>query len=158
MGYYSLSLPEGNHVVNYSFVGFMSQSEVFILNGNIHNSVSLNSDLTIPEIIVIDKDTAESYVGNDYLDLEGLSNYPALLGENDPINIIQKSTGIQSGNESQGGIYVRGSGNDQNLILMDGIPIFEAKHFFGIVSIFNNDVLFSSTCLFAPKAVPPPVM
>lgn len=141
MGYYSLSLPKGNHVVNFSYVGYNSISANILLNKNIQRSLKLSNELTLGEVLVVDVDTNELRQKFDYVDMDGMSAYPALMGENDPLQNIQMFTGIQSGNESQGGLYVRGSGPDQNLILMDGIPIFEPKHFFGLVSIFNSDAI-----------------
>jgi hypothetical protein len=154
MGYYSLDLPKGKHVLNYSYIGFQAESIDIDLNRSLRNDVELSYAYATEEIIVIDRDTSELYRKWNFTRIEDIENYPGLLGEDDPVQSIQMLTGIQSGNETQGGLYVRGSGYDQNLILMDGIPVFEPKHFFGIVSIFNEDAINQMDVYkggFAPK-------
>ena len=66
---------------------------------------------------------------------------PALLGERDILKVIQLLPGVQSGGEGTSGLYVRGGGPDQNLILLDGVPVYNAPHLFGFFSVFNNDAI-----------------
>ena len=66
---------------------------------------------------------------------------PALLGEVDIIKSIQLLPGVQSGSEGMSGMYVRGGGPDQNLILLDGVPVYNANHLFGFFSVFNSDAI-----------------
>lgn len=66
---------------------------------------------------------------------------PALLGEVDVIKAIQLLPGVQSGSEGSSGLYVRGGAPDQNLILLDGAPVYNASHLFGFFSVFNSDAM-----------------
>ena len=66
---------------------------------------------------------------------------PALLGEVDVLKVMQLMPGIQSGGEGTSGLYVRGGGPDQNLILLDGVPVYNASHLFGFFSVFNTDAI-----------------
>lgn len=141
MGYYSMDLPKGKHVLNYSYVGYTSASLDMHLKNSMRSDISLSYSYATEEIVVIDQDTAEFFRKWNFTRIEKIDNYPGLLGEEDPVQAIQLLTGFQSGNETQGGLYVRGSGYEQNLILMDGMPVFEPKHFFGVVSIFNEDAV-----------------
>lgn len=66
---------------------------------------------------------------------------PALLGEKDALKVIQLLPGVQKGSEGNAGVYVRGGGPDQNLILLDGATVYNASHLFGFFSVFNGDAL-----------------
>ncbi len=66
---------------------------------------------------------------------------PILLGETDVLKTIQLLPGVQSGTEGTNGINVRGGGPDQNLILIDGVPVYNANHLFGFFSVFNTDAI-----------------
>jgi hypothetical protein len=66
---------------------------------------------------------------------------PALMGEADVMKTLQLMPGIQSGGEGTTGLYVRGGGPDQNLILLDGVPLYNVSHLFGFMSIFNADAI-----------------
>ena len=74
--------------------------------------------------------------------IEQIKTIPALLGEVDIIKAIQLLPGVQS-SEGTSGFYVRGGGPDQNLILLDGVPVYNASHLGGIFSVFNADAIKS---------------
>ena len=61
------------------------------------------------------------------------------MGESDVLKTLQLLPGVQSGGEGTSGLYVRGGGPDQNLILLDGVPVYNANHLFGFFSVFNTD-------------------
>jgi len=75
------------------------------------------------------------------LSLKDVESVPTILGEKDILKAIQLLPGVKSGVEGTSGIYVRGGGPDQNLILMDGVPIYNVAHFFGFFSVFNPDAI-----------------
>ena len=66
---------------------------------------------------------------------------PRFFGETDVIKAVQLMPGIKGGSEGSSGLYVRGGGPDQNLILLDGAPVYNASHLFGFFSIFNSDAI-----------------
>ncbi len=72
---------------------------------------------------------------------EKIKKLPVFMGESDVLKSLQLLPGVQSGNEGSSGIYVRGGGQDQNLILLDGVPVYNANHLFGFFSVFNTDAI-----------------
>ncbi len=76
-----------------------------------------------------------------------IKKLPVLLGEIDVLKTVQLLPGVQSGNEGTSGLYVRGGGPDQNLILLDGVPVYNANHLFGFFSVFNADAINTVTLI-----------
>jgi hypothetical protein len=72
-----------------------------------------------------------------------IKDIPALFGEKDVLKVIQLLPGVQKGGEGQSGIYVRGGGPDQNLLILDEATVYNASHLFGFFSVFNGDALRS---------------
>ncbi|GLR18350.1 TonB-dependent receptor [Portibacter lacus] len=140
-GYYSFTMPEGKQTTNYSFVGFKPVSKTFQLNKRLRSDIFLKTNLEIEEIIVIDQDSSMIWRGREKINLDEIRNLPSVFGEVDIIKSIALLPGVQSGNEAQGGLLVRGGSPDQNLIMLDGIPLYEVNHLFGLVSIFNEDAV-----------------
>lgn len=140
-GYYSFTMPEGKQTVNYSFVGFKAVSRTYKLSKRIRSDIYLNSNIEIEEIIVIDQDSSQIWRGREKINIEEIRNLPAVFGEVDIIKSITLLPGVQSGNEAQGGLIVRGGSPDQNLIMFDGMPLYEVNHLLGLVSMFNEDVI-----------------
>ena len=72
-----------------------------------------------------------------------IKNVPSLLGEKDVLKVLQLMPGVQKGSEGSSGLYVRGGGPDQNLIILDDAVVYNASHLFGFFSVFNGDALKS---------------
>jgi hypothetical protein len=70
-----------------------------------------------------------------------IKSLPKFMGETDVLKVLQLLPGVQSGGEGSSGLYVRGGSPDQNLILLDGTPVYNASHLFGFFSVFNADAL-----------------
>ena len=73
-----------------------------------------------------------------------LQQIPALLGEGDVMRALSLNPGVVSGSEGMLGMYVRGGAADQNLVLLDDVPVFNAYHLYGIFGIFNGDIVKSA--------------
>jgi len=73
--------------------------------------------------------------------MKTIKKLPVFLGETDVLKTLQLMPGVHSGNEGSSGLYVRGGGADQNLILLDGVPVYNAYHLFGFFSIFNGNAI-----------------
>lgn len=146
-GFYSLTLPEGTHDIVFSYVGYQSVAATVTFNSNKELEVSLVSSIALSEVII----TAEEIIRNSensqmsmvVLPVQQIKNIPALLGEKDVFKTLQLMPGVQSGSEGSSGMYVRGGGPDQNLIILDDAPVYNASHLFGFFSIFNGDALKS---------------
>ncbi len=144
-GFYSLTLPKGYHEIAFSYIGFSPQKKGIELNKNIELNIKLVEGKLLNEVTVTGEakkhETTEMSTIN--LSMNKVKSLPVLLGEIDIIKTAQLMPGIQSGSEGASGLYVRGGGPDQNLILLDGVPIYNANHLFGFFSVFNADAINS---------------
>jgi len=142
-GFYSLTLPKGKYEVFYSITGYGVNSQEIDLDSNITLNVELNQEIKIDEVTVVGNKVGSkaesSQMSEIKLSTETIKSLPAFLGEVDVIKAIQLLPGVQSGSEGSSGMYVRGGGPDQNLILLDGIPVYNVNHLFGFFSVFNAD-------------------
>lgn len=145
-GFYSLTLPADTVEIVCSFVGYKQQRQKFYLDKN----TTLNFDLeaVLQEEVVINAEQDEKISENTQMSqvsipIEQIKQIPALLGEKDVLKVIQLMPGVQSGGEGNSGLYVRGGGADQNLIILDDATVYNAYHLFGFFSLFNGDALKS---------------
>lgn len=145
-GFYSITIPQGNHELIWSFVGFESQRRSFFLNKDTTINIYLSSE-TLEEVVVnADREDAISQntkMSRLEIPIEQIKQIPALFGEKDVLKVLQLMPGVQSGSEGQAGLYVRGGGPDQNLIILDDATVYNAFHLFGFFSLFNGDALKS---------------
>ena len=147
-GFYSLTLPKGNYKLLISYLGYKVEE----LNININEDKRIDFSLKqinfqLDEILVTDKDSEEDInirglqTGTFSLTKNIAKQMPSFLGETDPIKALHLLPGVQSGTEGSTGLFVRGGGADQNLILIDEAPVMNPSHFFNFFSIFNTDIL-----------------
>lgn len=144
-GFYSLTLPKGEHQLRFSFVGYKTEERTIDLQKDISLDVAFASAAELKEVEItaarserIQDRTQMSAISLPVLQLKSL---PAFLGEVDILKSLQLMPGIQSGGEGSSGIYVRGGGADQNLMLLDGVPVYNVSHLFGFFSVFNADAI-----------------
>lgn len=142
-GYYSLSLKGDTATVHVSYVGYKTEKAFLKLNADSTLNFRLSMADELEEVTV--KGTRPGVeltkMSSMTIKSQEIKNIPALLGEVDVLKAIQLMPGVQSGSEGSSGIYVRGGGPDQNLILMDGVPVYNASHLFGFFSVFNADAI-----------------
>jgi hypothetical protein len=146
-GFYSLTVPLGEDsvAVEYSYVGFQTKRIKVLPKKDLTLNVRLGTGIELQEVIV----KANSYqeqMRSTEMSVEELSTkevkvIPALLGEADILKTIQLKPGIPSGSEGTTGLYVRGGGGDQNLIVLDEAVVYNANHLFGFFSTFNTDAV-----------------
>ena len=144
-GFYSLTLPRGEYEISFSYIGYKTQSYKLNLNQNITKNISFDIEsFTVGEIQVRGEANIINKTQTSLIEvpIEQIKTIPALLGEVDIIKAIQLLPGVQS-SEGTSGFYVRGGGPDQNLILLDGVPVYNASHIGGIFSVFNADAVKS---------------
>lgn len=145
-GFYSLTLPEGEYTINYQFIGFQKISKKITLNQNTTIGVEL---VATPELLNEVEVTAEKLgdnlktteMGVEKISVEDIASIPVLFGEQDVLKTMQLLPGVKSAGEGNAGFYVRGGGADQNLILLDEAPVYNASHLLGFFSVFNSDAL-----------------
>ncbi|HLN53013.1 MAG TPA: TonB-dependent receptor [Lentimicrobium sp.] len=145
-GFYSLSLPEGEYEIRYSYVGYNQVIRNVKLSG--HQTIDIDLEGTTLEEVVITGNKSERISESERMSVitmpvNQIKNIPALLGEKDVFKALQLMPGVQKGSEGSSGLYVRGGGPDQNLIILDDAPVYNANHLFGFFSIFNGDALKS---------------
>ncbi|PRY13686.1 outer membrane receptor for ferrienterochelin and colicin [Pontibacter ummariensis] len=146
-GFYSLSFTAADSVaIVASYVGYARQSLKLRLTEDLQYTYSLQANMTSLETVEVvaakeEKIEETTRMSTISVPIEQLKAVPALLGEVDVIKTLQLLPGVQSGTEGASGLYVRGGGPDQNLILMDGAPVYNATHLFGFFSVFNADAL-----------------
>lgn len=146
-GFYSLTLAEGDVTIKYSYVGFASQVFTFQLKENITKDIYLENISTLAEVEIsaekMERISEETRMSTIEIPIDQIKNIPALLGEKDVLKAVQLLPGVQKGSEGSSGIYVRGGGPDQNLIILDDATVYNASHLFGFFSLFNGDALKS---------------
>src|SRR5688572_19651871 len=143
VGKLSVVLPAGIHGLEIKAFGFFP----YHLYTSLHTDTVINIRLgrkenLLQEVTVISSRLiSRNQMSTQTIGIEQLKKIPVLLGEIDPIKTITLLPGIKSGGEASAGIYVRGGGPDQNLVLLDGIPVYNPNHLLGFFSIFNGEAL-----------------
>ena len=150
-GHYEISLKEGSYEVKFSFVGYITETKEI----NIHNNyktidILLKADNKMLDEVVVSSTRKDANVKDfkmsvQTIDMVRIKKIPSLMGEVDVIKSIQLLPGVHAASEGSSGFSVRGGNPDQNLILLDDVPIYNASHFMGFFSVFNNDVIKDAT-------------
>ena len=145
-GFYSLELQEGSYVLLYTYVGFKPQKIPVDLNANIVFNIELvpiAEQLDEVEITAEreDKNVRANEMTVASVSIKEIESIPVLFGEKDVFKTLQLMPGVKPAGEGSSGFYVRGGSSDQNLILLDEAPVYNASHMMGFFSIFNSDAL-----------------
>lgn len=144
-GFYSLTLPAGNYEMVYSYVGYQDQSILVDLNEDRRMDIELGSGMTLEEVVVSSKEADQNVRSTEMsvatLDVKDAKLVPVLFGEQDVLKTIQLLPGVSSNSDGDSGFFVRGGDADQNLILLDEAPVYNASHLLGFFSVFNSDAL-----------------
>lgn len=146
-GFYTFEIAAGKRtVVYFQASGFVGDSLVVQGDKDIAHNVEL---AVIDKIGLVEISVRKSTIADKAemskidIPVQQIKDIPALLGEKDVLKVIQLLPGVQKGGEGQSGIYVRGGGPDQNLIILDEATVYNANHLFGFFSLFNGDALRS---------------
>lgn len=145
-GFYSLTLPGGDSIViEYSYVGFQAMERKVLLANNTTLNAELGIGLQLEEVVVkansFEERLASSEMSLEALTVKEVKQIPVAFGESDILKVIQLKPGIPSGSEGTTGLFVRGGGADQNLILLDEAVVYNPNHLFGFFSTFNTDAV-----------------
>lgn len=135
--------------MTYSYIGYQPEHKTFHLRGDTVIHIALTMHNVLDEVTVVGYRSELGVKGTQMSAIEvpvsQIKNIPTLFGENDIIKAIQLLPGVQSGTEGSAGLYVRGGGLDENLLLLDGVPLYNVNHMFGFFSVFNSDALKNVT-------------
>lgn len=145
-GFYSMTLDEGSYTLFVRSVGYESQEVIINLNNNLTQEIKLSTKKSTLKKLVIkskkDNDQITSTeMGVEKLDMKMINKIPVLFGERDILKTIQLLPGVKSAGEGNSGFYVRGGSADQNLVLLDEAPVYNASHLLGFFSVFNSDAV-----------------
>ena len=145
-GFFSLTLQASDSVfLVIKYIGYQPKVFNLKLDRDIKLDIKLSPsiDLKTVEIVEerIERIEEQTQMSAIEIPISQIKFIPALLGEVDVLKSMQLLPGVQSGSEGSSGLYVRGGGPDQNLILLDGAPVYNASHLFGFFSIFNTDAI-----------------
>lgn len=145
-GYYSLTLPSGEYVVEVSYVGYQGIQRTITLNQNTKTNFALNeSGEELQEVVIVDNkgkiNIKSPEMSANKLSIATIKKMPVVMGEVDVLKSILLLPGVTNAGEGASGFNVRGGGADQNLILLDEANIFNSSHVFGFFSVFNPDAI-----------------
>jgi len=149
-GFYSFTLPEGNYTLIVSYIGYQSFTSNIKLNASAKLDVEmgLKSDQLDEVTITGEKKNANitsTEMSTIKMEMKQIENIPVLFGEKDILKTIQLMPGVSSSGEGSTGLSVRGGSTDQNLILLDEAPVYNASHLLGFFSVFNSDAIKDMT-------------
>jgi len=144
-GFYTLTLPRGIHLLQFSFIGMKGKMINLNLNGTGEMNMEMNSMLIpLKETVVSAQKnmTLQRFeVGAEKINITSFRLLPTSMGESDIIKSVLLIPGVQSVGEGSAGFNVRGGSADQNLILLYGAPVYNSSHFFGFFSAVNSDII-----------------
>ena len=144
-GFYSLTLPEGKHNIIVTYIGYTPQRFEIDLSMNIKMDINLIAGTKLKEAVVsaesLNKIEEQVQMSKMEIPIDQVKRLPAIGGEVDLLKVLQLLPGVQSGGEGTSGLYVRGGSPDQNLMLLDGVPLYSVNHLFGFFSVFNADAV-----------------
>lgn len=150
-GFYSLSLPQGNYTLRVSYVGYKQQLIPIKLDADIKTNIELTDETSLQEVVVSAKkdndNLTKATMGTEVLDMRTVAKLPVVFGEKDLVKAIQLMPGVKTNGEGSNGFSVRGGATDQNLILLDEAPVYNATHLLGIFSTFNSDAIKDVTII-----------
>lgn len=144
-GHFSITLPEGDTKLDFSYIGYASQQVSLHLCKDTLLTIQLKNDNQLNEVIILsDKPETgiqSSRMGASSIPILHIKNTPTLMSEADVLKSIQLLPGVQNGMSGTSGLYVRGGGPDQNLYLLDGVPLYNVDHTLGLLSVFTPEAV-----------------
>ncbi len=143
-GYFCINIPLQNNSLTFSYVGYSSKIIGFYNKSDTIVNVLLNTNNTIEEVVISNSNSNRLQSPQTSLEIisaKTVNSLPVIMGESDLTRTILLLPGVSSGVENSSGYFVRGGNSDQNLLLIDGVPIYNAYHLFGFFSVFNTDAI-----------------
>lgn len=145
-GYFSVNIPEGIYKVNISFLGYKTIKEKIEVKKNIIRNFKLEEKGEVLDEVVIAQNNKATNIKKPQMSVNSLSaeeikQIPVAMGEPDPLKSLLTLPGVTNAGEGSSGFNVRGGAADQNLVLLDNVPIYSDSHLFGFFSVFNADAI-----------------
>ena len=150
-GFYALSLPIGKYTITIKQIGYEYYKQQINLDSNKTVSILLVPSASLKEVVVEssrkNNNLLKAQMGTETLNLSAISKVPVIFGEKDILKTLQLLPGVKSAGEGNSGFYVRGGAADQNLVLLDEAPVYNASHLLGFFSTFNSDAIKDATLI-----------
>ena len=150
-GFYSISLSKGKYTLLVSQLGYELFSQKIQLDSNRVLNIQLSAQNQLKEVVVEssrkNNNLTKAQMGTETLNMAAISKVPVIFGEKDILKTLQLLPGVKSAGEGNSGFYVRGGAADQNLILLDEAPVYNASHLLGFFSTFNSDAIKDATLI-----------
>ena len=144
-GFYAVTLPKGNYKIEISYIGYSTVTKQIVITSNKTEDFNLEEFNNLNEVVITsvrrNENLIKAQMGVEKLNIKDIQNVPVLFGEKDILKTLQLLPGIKSAGEGNSGFYVRGGATDQNLILLDEAPVYNASHLLGFFSTFNSDAI-----------------
>jgi len=145
-GFYSLTLPGGEHTIEYSYIGYQTQNHTIVLDDNMTMNIELMPEERMMNEIVVpgtaaDKNVRLPEMSVSRINVKEIRSVPVIFGEQDVLKTLQLLPGIKAAGEGLSGFHVRGSDAGQNLVILDEAPVYNATHLLGFFSVFNSDAV-----------------
>ena len=144
-GFYTISLPAGKVIVDFSYIGLGAKRFTLDLNADTVLNISLSSGAMTEEVIVVAGSNTEkvnsTQMGVEELSGKEIKEIPVVFGEADVLKVLQLKPGVKNGGEGTAGLFVRGGSPDQNLFILDEAAVYNPTHLFGIFGTFNADAI-----------------
>ncbi|MEM0992591.1 MAG: TonB-dependent receptor [Bacteroidota bacterium] len=144
-GHFSVVLNAGKQKIKVSYVGYQTTTIPLTLRSDTSIVIYLTPYAPLEAVEIQEARQTNvverTQMSSNRLTAKEIEQIPALLGEQDALKALQLLPGVQAGQEGQSNFFVRGGNADQNLILLDGVPLYNPFHLFGFLSVFNSDVI-----------------
>jgi hypothetical protein len=151
-GYFSITIPSGEQTILATFIGYQPRAITLNVSANNTLDFALLPVSGLSQEIVIsgkkrDANVRDAQMGQIDLSMNRIKSLPVIFGEVDPLKALQLMPGVANAGEGNSGIYVRGGGPDQNLIMLDDAIVYNSGHLFGFFSIFNGDAIKNTSLI-----------
>ena len=148
-GFYSLTLPDGDLEIRTGYVGYKPLTLSFTLASDTLINIGIRTIEQLDEVTIVGNREILGVRGSQMsavdIPIEQIKAVPAMFGETDVLKALQLLPGVMAGTEATAGLYVRGGNPDENLLLLDGVPVYNVNHMFGMFSVFNPDAIKNVT-------------
>ena len=151
-GFYSITIPEGDYNISVRLMGYENQMTSVQLHSSLLINFRMNEISYELENVEVRGERADQNItslemGSVKINPKQIENIPVFFGERDLIKTMQLMPGVKQAGEGNTGFYVRGGGLDQNLILLDEAPVYNASHLLGFFSVFNSEAIRDANLL-----------
>lgn len=151
-GFYSITVESGTYHLIVSYIGYKTIEKEIVLDKDIRLSLEIGLNAVTAKTVEVSSEqgagnVSSTTVGAVKLNIEEIKKIPAFMGEVDILKTIQLLPSVKSAGEGNAGLYVRGGGPDQNLILLDEAVVYNPAHLMGLFSVFNGDAVKNMTMI-----------